>query len=293
VPQAIRDLLTSDLPAGYEYEGARDVDVADGTFPVVLFSHGFSGFRVQSSFLTSHLASHGMIVVAPDHPSRSLESTLAGTASGDRADAVDDLLQSLDLIVAQGGAAVGRFEGHVDPERVAALGHSAGGGTVLGAALDPRVDGYVSMASGAPAEGVEFPTTPSFFLAGAIDGIASPSERTRPAFEAAPSPTRYWEIEATGHNGFTDFCTFGGGTGIIGVAEASGLGAFLDAQPQFRALGEDGCIPPAAPIEQALPIVRHGVTSWLRFLFGEDGAPVGLGPEVDGAYELGVVVEER
>ncbi|MCU0261550.1 MAG: hypothetical protein MUE78_11065, partial [Ilumatobacteraceae bacterium] len=159
--------------------------------------------------------------------------------------------------------------------------------------LDPRVDGYVSMAAGGPGEGAEFPDLPSFFLAGATDAVVTPTERTRPAFEAAPTPTRYWEIEATGHNGFDDFCTLGGGTGIIGLAEASGLGALLDAQPQLRALGEDGCVPPAAPVEQAFPIIRHGVTSWFRWLFGEDEEPVGIGPEVDGAYELGVVVEER
>jgi predicted dienelactone hydrolase len=292
-PPAIEELLTADVPATYEYDGARDVEVADGAFPVVLFSHGFTGIRVQSSFLTSHLASHGMIVVAPDHPSRDLPNVLGGTASGDRNDAVDDLLAALDLIVEEGATPGGRFEGRVDAERVAALGHSAGGGTVLGAALDPRVDAYVSMAAGGPPEGSAFPSLPSFFLAGATDGVVPPAERTRPAFESAATPSWFWEIEATGHNGFDDFCTFGNGTGIIGIAEASGLGAFLDAQPQLRALGEDGCVPPAAPVEQTFPIVRHGVTSFLRWTFGEDETPVGLGPEVDGAYELGVTAEQR
>ena len=33
-----------------------------------------------------------------------------------------------------------------------------------------------------------------------------------------------WKIDGVGHNGFDDFCTFGNGTGIIGVAQASALG---------------------------------------------------------------------
>ena len=71
-PPAIKALLTGDAPAAYSYSAGRDAAFADGAFPVVLFSHGFTGIRVQSSFLTSHLASWGMVVVAPEHPSRDL-----------------------------------------------------------------------------------------------------------------------------------------------------------------------------------------------------------------------------
>lgn len=42
-------------------------DLESGPFPLVAFSHGFGGIRVQSAFLTEHLASHGFVVVAPDH----------------------------------------------------------------------------------------------------------------------------------------------------------------------------------------------------------------------------------
>jgi dienelactone hydrolase len=293
-PEAIRGILTGDVPATFEHDGARDADVAEGPFPVVLFSHGFTGFRLQSSYLTSHLASHGMVVVAPDHPSRDLTNVLGGTASGEREDSVDDLLASLDLITAEGTTAGGPFEGQIDAERVAALGHSAGGGTILGAALDDRVDGYVSMAAGGPEDPADFPQVPSFFMAGSEDAVVSAAERTRPAFDAAPAPSWYWEIAGVGHNGFDDFCTFGGGTGIIGVAEASGLGGLLDAQPQLRALGEDGCVPPSAPIDQAIPVVRHGVASWLTWLFeGAEGAPVGIETEVPGAFDLELTIATK
>ncbi len=293
-PQAIRDLLTADIPASFTHPGARDVEAAEGSFPVVLFSHGFTGIRLQSSFLTSHLASHGMIVAAPDHPSRDLPNVLGGTASGDRQASVDDLLGTLDLVLALGDDPTSLLAGRIDGDRVATLGHSAGGGTILGASLDPRIDGYVSMAAGGPAEGAEYPQVPSFFLAGATDGVVTPTERTRPAFEGAPSPTWYWEIAETGHNGFDDFCTFGNGTGIIGIAEASGLGGLLDAQPQLRTLGEDGCVPPAAPVDLAFPLVRHGVAAWLTWLFdGAEGAPTLIGADVAATGDLAVEVAER
>jgi dienelactone hydrolase len=289
-PEFIQDLLSGDVDAVFTYAAGRDAPVADGEFPVVLFSHGFSGFRLQSTFLTSHLASWGMIVAAPDHPSRELASQLGGEPAD--SDPALELLAALD-VVGQLSAEGGPLTGRADLERVATLGHSAGGGTILSASLDDRIGGYVSMASGGPAETAEFPQIPSFFLAGATDAIVTPTDRTLPAFEAAPEPSWYWEIEATGHNGFDDFCTFGGGTGIIGVAEAAGLGPVLESQPQLRALGEDGCVEPAAPVEESFDIIRHGVTAWLRWNLGLDTELVGFGPAVSDGYSLSVVALEK
>jgi len=100
-------------------------------------------------------------------------------------------------------------------------------------------------------------------------------------------------LDGVGHNGFDDFCTFGGGTGIIGVAEASGLGGFLDAQPQFRALGEDGCVPPAVPVADTFPVIRHVVTAWVRHALGVDADPVGLGRDVADSYPVEVQIEAK
>ena len=302
-PEAIRAILTADVAATYTFQGARDADGADGAFPVVLFSHGYTGIRLQSTFLTSHLASWGFVVASTDHPSRDLTNVLSATASGDRADSVDDLLQMLDLVVAEGASTTSPLGGHVDDEHVVAVGHSAGGGTILGAALDPRVDGYVSLASGialgggdattTTVEAQQLPDKPSFFMAGAVDQVISATERTKPSFEQVPSPSLLWILDGVGHNGFDDFCTFGNGTGIIGVAEASGLGGLLDAQPQLRTLGEDGCVPPAVPVTETFPVIRHAVTAWIRALVGTDAQPVGLGPEVAAAYPVAVTIETR
>ena len=298
VPEAISALLTADVPAVYEYPAGRDAGAASGTFPVVLFSHGASGIRFQSTFLTSHLASWGIIVAAPDHWSRDLFHTLSAPV-GDRSSSVTELLATLDLITAENVRPGSRIEGIVDAERVVAMGHSAGGGTILAAALDDRIDGYISLASGAlgmtsdPSTAPTLPDKPSFFIAGALDAIISAEESTRPSLEAVPGPSRLWIIDGVGHNGFDDFCTFGNGSGIIGVAIASGLGPLLEGMGNLKRLGEDGCLPPAQPVDLGFPIIRHAVMAQLRFWFGDDPSPMGLDADVAAQYELAVTIESK
>ena len=41
--------------------------VADGTFPIIIYSHGWNGFRAISVNQIENLVSHGYIVIAPDH----------------------------------------------------------------------------------------------------------------------------------------------------------------------------------------------------------------------------------
>lgn len=44
----------------------------EGPYPVILFSHGSGGIRFQSVFQTTHLASHGYVVISPDHEGNTL-----------------------------------------------------------------------------------------------------------------------------------------------------------------------------------------------------------------------------
>ena len=298
IPEAISALLTADVPAVYEYPAGRDAGAATGTFPVVLFSHGSSGIRFQSTFLTAHLASWGIIVAAPDHWSRDLFHTLSAPV-GDRNSSVTELLETLDLVTAENVRPGSRLEGMVDAERIVAMGHSAGGGTILAASLDDRIDGYISLASGALGMGSDsstapaLPDKPSFFIAGALDAIISAEESTRPSFEAVPGPSRLWIIDGVGHNGFDDFCTFGNGSGIIGVAIASGLGPLLESMGGLKRLGEDGCLPPAQPVDLGFPIIRHAVVAQLRFWFGDDASPMGLDTDVADQYELAIDIDSK
>ena len=50
----------------HSYSEAPIKDI-DEKYPVLLFSHGWDGFRSQNSYQVENLASHGFIVIAPDH----------------------------------------------------------------------------------------------------------------------------------------------------------------------------------------------------------------------------------
>lgn len=43
----------------------RDVEVEPGSWPLVAFSHSSGGERRQSTYLCTHLSSHGYVVAAP------------------------------------------------------------------------------------------------------------------------------------------------------------------------------------------------------------------------------------
>ena len=264
VPELVRNLLTGDVDAVFTYTASRDgdPDVAAGT-PLVIFSHGYSGMRLQSATLTAHLASWGMVVAAPDHPSRDLMNTLGGTASGTPADSVNELLRTRELVMTDD-----RFS-DVNATSWTAVGHSAGGATVARLAdegIAEGLSGIVSLAAGV-SDDVGGLSVPAMFIAGSRDAVVPPTA-SRAGFELAPTGSALWVIDGAGHNAFDDFCRFGDGAGIIGVAEASGLGPLLDAQPQLRALGTDGCLEPAAPVTDSDPAIHAGATAYLAGLQG-------------------------
>jgi len=152
----------------------RDAAPAQGRHPVVGFSHGFAGHRCQSTFLCTHLASHGYVVVAPDHVGNTTVDVMLeamrifqGQAGApDPAEMMgrvreiaelrpDDLSHALDFVLEGGVPAAGEL----DPERVAVSGHSFGGWTTLMVAgRDPRVRAAVPLA---PAGGeLDLPQNP-------------------------------------------------------------------------------------------------------------------------------------
>lgn len=104
-----------------------DAAPAAGPFPLAVFSHGHQGYAENSSFLMEHLASHGWVVVAPDH----LGNTVFDGA--DRTAAIYaqrplDIRATLDhaLALPDGHPLLGRVTGPA-----VAFGHSFGGYTVL------------------------------------------------------------------------------------------------------------------------------------------------------------------
>lgn len=126
-------------PLGLSHRATPALRGIDAACPLIAFSHGNSGYRQQSTFLTTHLASWGAVVIAPDHVGNTFAEMLAlpdeearlavhrearDRRPGDLRDSLGSLLD---------GAAPGELSTlpPVDPERIGVLGHSFGGWTAL------------------------------------------------------------------------------------------------------------------------------------------------------------------
>jgi predicted dienelactone hydrolase len=274
LPPAVAALVPDTVDDTRSIDATRDAPpAADGPFPVVLFSHGSTSFRLQSSVLAQHLASWGIVTASTDHPSRDLLDVIGGTAEGQRP-SIDDFRSLRAYLTTLGDDEV--LGGALDNDRVALGGHSAGGGTIVQMAGDEGILGYVSYASGL---GDEAPDVPSLFMAGELDMIVDPVERTAAAFERAPSPSWLWSFADAGHLAFSDLCAVGSeGATLIDLAEAAGLGALVD--DRLRTLGTDGCEPPNRPVEEVWPGVHQAATGFYRWVFGIDADPIGLDASV-------------
>ncbi len=68
----------AELNRRFKNRARRDAKLADGTFPLLVFSHGNGGFRFQNTFQMEYLASHGYIVAACDHTGNAAVTLLAG-----------------------------------------------------------------------------------------------------------------------------------------------------------------------------------------------------------------------
>ncbi|MCA9554230.1 MAG: dienelactone hydrolase family protein [Myxococcales bacterium] len=236
---------------GFETGAVRDAEAVDGErFPLVLFSHGSGGVRVQSTFLTEYLASHGYVVAAPDHKGNTLEDVLAAgtidiTSFGQSfLDRPADILMLIDALD-------GKFS--FDPKRVGAAGHSFGAVTSLrAAAMDTRVQAVVSQAPGShlatwlelerPLEELGIPV---MIQEGAKDDTVPVEENARTFKPHLAKPWFYLSLDDAGHFTFSDLC--GLDLQVLLAADELGVGDVL----------EDGCGPEDIAPEVALPLLRR------------------------------------
>jgi len=276
----------------YPSGGVRRVPVKQGEFPLVVFSHGYAGFRTQSSSLTSAIASWGFVVAAPEHPSRDITKILGGPA-GTTTD-VEDLQATITLMKALNRSKASHFFGHVDADHIAALGHSAGGRASEQLALvDKRVDTFVGLAGASvgalDSEGAEVPDKPGLLVAATDDGIV-PLDKMQAAYAAMNAPKRFVEIGGSGHLVFSDICEIGAGEGGL-TALAAAIGIDLAHLGSLSKLATDGCIDPAVAPTDAWPSIQQVVVAYLRRTFGLDPSDAAL-TGLEDAYP-GIVVGDE
>ncbi|WP_312624739.1 alpha/beta fold hydrolase [Pseudofrankia sp. BMG5.37] len=244
-----------------------------GPFPLVVFSHGSAGSRVQFASLAEALASRGYVVAAPDHPG----DTMADVAAGPSESLIDlasdrpmDVSAVLDWMLGPGRP----FASILSADKVAVVGFSFGGLTAIASSVgllrapaDPRVRVSVgiSPASAAlPASLLARVRIPTLLIAGTADGVTPPGPGADRTFrELTGSPGRA-EVVVTGatHNSFGDLCDqvylTADGRVPAGIRLRMQLGALLT------------CLPPLADAALAQQMARWYTVAYLeRHLRGD------------------------
>ena len=203
-------------------------------YPVIVFSHGFTGCNTQSTFLMDALARAGYLVVAPNHQDarcgtaqrEKSGSALEGLFSSKpeqpfkdpgawsdqtykaRAEDIRSLLDSVLRDKSFGGVPV-------DAKRVGLAGHSLGGYTVLGLAgawpswRDKRAKAVLALSAYCNPYvlkgDLEHLGVPVMYQGGTRDfGITPAIRRFNGAYDVSSAPKVYVEFEGAGHFAWTD-----------------------------------------------------------------------------------------
>ena len=252
-----------------------------GPFPVVLYSHGFSGFPELSASVMTHLASWGFVVIAPNHVERSADGLLGTAAKGvTPREGPAVLTDALDATIADAKVASSPLHGLLDTDEVAVTGESAGASDAyVMASTDARIDAFISYslgagrpdASGKTAER-PVPKVPGMVMAGSADGII-PAADSKAIFDDMDTPKYFVEIADVGHTGFTDACLIGADQGgIVGIVKAAGL----DLPANLLKLAADGCGPKYLAPRAGFEAIQNFTVAFLRGYLGVDDAPIGL-----------------
>lgn len=127
-------ILLGETPAFVGQPVIKDAEPTTGPHPLVVLSHGYGGNWRNLAWLAADLVNAGYVVAAPDHPGtttfdmRKPDAVELWRRPGDLSRTIDALFGNPDLT------------GGVAADKVAAIGHSLGGWTVIelaGARFDP------------------------------------------------------------------------------------------------------------------------------------------------------------
>lgn len=259
----------------------------------IVFSHGFGGINTQSVPLMEHLATHGYLVIAPEH---------TGNTNGDNsspdpaADRVPDVTKMLDYLAERNDTAGDLFEGRVHTSEAGVAGHSFGGFTATASATgydvfdpDSRVVAIMPIAaanSRITDEELRGLEVPALFLCGTLDRLLAEQIRSFDLARRAPNLYRVDVRDAT-HTHFANICQIGDWLISIGLGKEtwSSIGASALTGPY-----NETCEPPALPIERALDVQNlYAAAFFGRHLSGDERYAEYLTPSYASASQPDVV----
>ncbi len=276
VPEDAAEILGLTL---FSVPAFRDVAIAPGTHPVIMFSHGSTGTRIQSFFFASVLASHGYVVISGDHHGNTIPDVVAGIIDPDSATNrpldVSFLIDEFTLFNSEPG---NFFEATLDLSRIGMSGHSfggytslalAGGSFALGTFTDTRIKAALPQAPAAWFFDPSFFSTitiPTLIIGGTIDETTPFADNQQFPFDnmvSGASVVGLAEIRNAGHFTFSSFCE-------IDPSLLAFLGGF-----------EEACEPRHIPWRHAQDITMHlAVNFFDATLNGDAAALAALGPAV-------------
>jgi predicted dienelactone hydrolase len=246
-------------------------DRTGGPYPVLLWSHGNGGTPWNATFFTTHLASHGFVVIAPLHPGNSAESCPQpcvdtyppAQAARDeaRANRPDDVMAVLDQALQASAGSDPLLAGLLDGQRVGVAGTSFGSQTaLLVLARDARFRAAVATAPGAVPNllaAVPSIAAPTMLLAGVLDDMNLFPQAETLFASFAPNQPPHWLVTLLrgGHFAFEDLC------------------------PPMSG----GCDAESLPQEEAHALVNRWATAFLlRYVAGDERYAALLDPRTAG-----------
>ena len=207
------------LQESFKNVALRNADIADGSFPLLIFSHGNGGMRHQNTYQAEYLASHGYVVVAPDHTGNAAvtvlpdqvvpyaQETRQAERRDDRPHDVSFLITHLTKLAADNAH---WLSGRLSTDLPGALGHSYGGFTVSRTVeLDPRVKAILPMTlAGTRRDAYEEAacSVPLLVVLGDADRTVGDegNKGSTEYFEAATGPKYLLNFKDAGHYTFTE-----------------------------------------------------------------------------------------
>ena len=291
-PSTTGELARYTFVTGDYFESARAITAApelasaDGPFPLVVYSHGSGGIRYIHSDYTETIASHGYVVIAPDHPGNTSIERVLGSGDEPAQIAVNrpgDVIAAIDAFLDPEHPRSGPFAALIDAERIAVTGHSFGGFTTYAVAsgyenpagsspVDPRGDALIPIApavgdgtgagllSNELLAGIDLPT---LIIAGTDDKTTPVDPNVETAWSASNANPHYrLELVAAEHQTFTDLCDY-----------VEVLPGREDANPlvveTIVTMSEEGCADDDMPIERAKELTNTFAVTFLDSVFGD------------------------